>query len=105
MVAPVSVTLLADLSAQPCDNSVDPTVAAWALGEWPTPMTSTSVRLRSRITRTRRLGTGRSRLAAAVADMGSLPSGLWVLMSVARGRARELDSWRRCATYHGEEKG
>src|SRR6266542_1974678 len=77
MVAPVSVTVLADLSAQPVDSSVEPAVGevvtAAAVPLEPTPITRTSVRLTSRIARIRRLGTGGS-LLAAVNDMRGLLS-------------------------------
>src|SRR6266540_2475024 len=68
MVEPVSVTLLADLSAQPADSSVEPTVGevvtAAAVPLEPIPITRTSVRLTSRIARIRCSGMGGSLLAA-----------------------------------------
>src|SRR6266511_2211488 len=79
MVAPVSVTLLADLSAQPADSSVEPTVGevvtAAAVPLEPIPITRTSVRLTSRIARIRCSGMGGS-LLAAVNDMRGLLLGL-----------------------------
>src|SRR6266511_434033 len=79
MVAPVSVTLLADLSAQPADSSVEPTVGevvtAAAVPLEPIPITRTSVRLTSRIARIRCSGMGGS-LLADVNDMRGLLLGL-----------------------------
>src|SRR6266511_1530583 len=86
MVAPVSVTLLADLSAQPADSSVEPTVGevvtAAAVPLEPIPITRTSVRLTSRIARIRWSGLGGS-LLAAVNDMRGLLLGL--LLSCQHG--------------------